>query len=175
MKTKRRKEMAGEKVVRGREDEPTRFAAWQRAKRGSAAPVLEDDEEPGHEVNGERDSGLGVVGLRLSRRDRERFEREARAEGVSLSEYLRAVLHDLEEDPELEFKQFVRDLATAKKGLEAYIEENEGMKPSGFLEEKNTLEHAKEALEALSKFCERLTKKPGEKKAPDNNPKKVSW
>jgi hypothetical protein len=161
-----------ERVVRGREDEPTRFAAWQKAKRGSAALALEDEDEPGRGVNGERDLELGVVGLRLSRRDRERFEREARAEGVSLSEYLRAVLHDLEEDPELEFKQFLRDLETTKKGLKDYIEENEGMKSGGWSGEKTPLGYATAALEALTKFCERLTKKPAEKKPAE---KKSGW
>jgi hypothetical protein len=162
--------MAPETAVRGQREEeaPTRFAAWREDQRGKTGAARQgaslELEEPSERQEGEREGELSAVGLRLSRKDRERFEREAKAEGVTLSEYLRAVLHDLDEDPDVQVKQFVRDLTTAKEGLAKFIEQNKGMKASGFLEGPTIVEDAKTLVESLNKFCQRVTKKPDGRK-----------
>ncbi len=139
-----------------RQEEPTRFGAWRDTRRGSAAPVLEDDTDPGEPNSEERDAELGTVGLRLSKKDRERFTREARAEGVSLSEYLRNVLHDLEEDPGLVVREFLRELSQAQKNLDDFskLPANKNKKTSNL---------AAKAASAVADFCKQLTEKPGEK------------
>jgi predicted DNA binding CopG/RHH family protein len=148
--------MAGERAVRGqqRQEEPTRYGAWREGQRDRARQRGTDEEPEEREENEERDSELGTVGLRLSRRDRERFEREAKAEGVSLSEYLRAVLHDLEDDPELQHKQFLRELATVKSALENYAKANP--KDGGFFS-YSTSELASGAAKAIGEFAEKFT------------------
>jgi hypothetical protein len=161
---KRRKEMAAEKAVRGqREEEPTRYGAWREGQRGRAQQRNAEDELDERGENAERDSELGVVGLRLSRKDRERFMREADMEGVTLSEYLRAVLHDLEDDPELRQKQFLRELTTAKTSLENYAKANP--EDAGFFS-YSTSELAGATARSIGEFVEKHTKKNNSTKKP---------
>jgi hypothetical protein len=139
-----------------REVEPTRFEAWRgRGRGGGGARRDEDDPEVPDSEEEETLDGK-VIGLRLSRKDRERFTREAEAEGMTLTEYLRDVLSNVEGDPEVEKRACLRELATAQKHLSEYakLAANKG---------KKAVKLAEAAETAIEAFCEQLKKNPDEK------------
>jgi hypothetical protein len=144
-------------MAKAAREEPTRFEAW-RGHGGKSAGAARREEEDIEVPDGEEEGVLDgkVIGLRLSRKDLKRFASEAESEGVTLTEYLREVLSNVEDDPDLERKRCLRELATAQKHLSDYakLPANKGKKAV------KLAEHAEAAIEA---FCEQLQNKPEEK------------
>jgi len=151
-------------------EELIRFEAWRGRGGKSTGGVRRQEDDPDVPDGDEEETLDGkMIGLRLSQKDRERFARAAEAEGVSLTEYIRDVVRKAEVDEEVTFKLFVRHLEETKSLLKNYVDENEGMASGGFLGEKSSREYAIEGLGVLTKMCERLTRKPGEKKPADKS------
>jgi len=144
-------------MAKAAREESTRFEAWRGRGGKSAGGARREEDDPG--VPDDEEEGVldgTVIGLRLSRKDRERFAREAEIDGVTLTEYLREVLSNVEGDPDLERKRCLRELATAQKHLSDYakLPANKGKKAV------KLAEHAEAAIEA---FSEQLHNKPEEK------------